>query len=109
MQSCQINFRKSYTEKKPQSICLLVIQYLQVVHLTQQKLDCYKGEDCMESFCKDLREHTMKIMNCKTKEMIPLTEEENDLYEMQKVCYIGIKTFSTDKNNKNVFKLHHKV
>ena len=36
---------------------LLVIQYLQV--------DCYKGEDCMESFCKDLREHGMKIMNYK--------------------------------------------
>ena len=36
MHSCQNNLEKSYTEKKL-SIRLLVIQYLQVVHLTQQK------------------------------------------------------------------------
>ena len=41
--------------------------------------------------------------------MIPLTIEENELYEMQKVCYICQKFFSTDKNDKNVFKLCHKV
>ena len=42
-------------------------------------------------------------------EMIPVTYEENELYEMQKVCYICKKIFSTDKNDKNVFKLYHKV
>ena len=41
--------------------------------------------------------------------MIPLTDEENELYERQKVCYIYKKTFSTDKNAKNVFKPYHKV
>ena len=41
--------------------------------------------------------------------MIPLTNEENKLYEMQKVCYICKKIFSIDKNDKNVFKLYHKV
>ena len=41
--------------------------------------------------------------------MIPLTYEENELYEVQKVCYICKKIFSTDKNDKNVFKLYHKV
>ena len=41
--------------------------------------------------------------------MIPLTNEENELYEMQKVCYICKKTFSTDKNGENAFKLYHKV
>ena len=58
---------------------------------TKNKLDCYKSEDCMERFCKDFREHTMKIMNYEKKEIIPLTYEENDLYEMQKVCYIWKK------------------
>ena len=28
---------------------------------------------------------------------------------MQKVCYISKQIYSTDKNNKNVFKLYHKV
>ena len=40
----------------------------------------------------------------KKKEFIPLNEEENELYEMQKVCYIRKKIFSTDKNDKNGFK-----
>ena len=30
----------------------------------------------MEKFCKDLREHVMKIINYEEKEMIPLTSEE---------------------------------
>ena len=30
---------------------------------TKNKLDSYKGEDCMESFLKGLREHGMKIIN----------------------------------------------
>ena len=63
----------------------------------------------MEIFCKDLREHVMKIMNYEKNETIPLTDKENGLYEMQKVCCICKKTFSTDKNNKNVFKLYDKV
>ena len=27
---------------------------------TKTKLDCYKGEDFMERFCKDLKEHRKK-------------------------------------------------
>ena len=32
--------------------------------------------------------------------MTPLTYEENELCEMQKVCYIWKKIFSADKNDK---------
>ena len=38
--------------------------------------------------CKDLREYAMKLINYEKKEMIPLTDEENELYEMLKACYI---------------------
>ena len=41
--------------------------------------------------------------------MIPLTDEENELYEIQKICYICKQMFSTDKNDKHVFKSYHKV
>ena len=110
MHLCQNNFEKSYTEKKTQhppsgysifTSCLF--------DPTKNKLDCYKGVDCMDSFCKDLREQTMNIMNYEKKEMIPLTDKENELYEMQKVCQISKKIFTTNKNDKNVFKLYHKV
>ena len=63
----------------------------------------------MKMFCKDLRDQAMKITNYEKKEMIPLTEEEIEFYEKQKVCYICEKEFSTGKNDKNAFKLYHKV
>ena len=52
----------------------------------------------MERFCKDLKKYATKIINYEKKEMIPLTDKENKSYEMQKVCYIRRKGFSTDDN-----------
>ena len=52
---------------------------------TKNKLDYYKDEDYMEMFCKDLREHATEIINYEKKEMIPLTNEENESYKKQKV------------------------
>ena len=80
---------KNLINRKKLSICLLVTHCLQMFHFMQQKtLDCYKWEDCMEKFCKDLIDHVMKIINYEEKEMIPLTGKENKSYENQKVCYI---------------------
>ena len=45
----------------------------------------------------------------KKKEMIPLTDKEDNSYEKQKVCYSCEMEFSTDKNDKKAFKLYHKV
>ena len=58
----------------------------------------------MERFCKDLRDHAMKIINYEEKEMIPLSHKENKSYEMQNLCYICKKDFSVDNDKK-----HHKV
>ena len=41
--------------------------------------------------------------------MVLLTDKENKPYEKQKLCYICKKEFSTDENDKNAFKLYHKV
>ena len=49
----------------------------------------------------------MKIMNFEEKEVILLTRE-NKFYKKKKVCYICIKEFSADENDKNKFKLYHK-
>ena len=59
----------------------------------------------MKMFCKDLKEHATKIINCEKKEITPLTDEENKSYKKQKVCFICKKGFSTDDDNKN----YHKV
>ena len=34
---------------------------------TKNKLDCYRGKDCMERFCRDLKEHVTNIINYKKK------------------------------------------
>ena len=43
---------------------------------TKNKLDYYSGNNCMEKFCKDLREHATKIINYQKKDVIPLTKKE---------------------------------
>ena len=48
---------------------------------TKNKLDCYRGKDCMKRFSKDLKGHVTKIINCEKKEMIQLTDKENKSYE----------------------------
>ena len=63
---------------------------------TKNKLDCYRGEDCMKKFCKDLREHVTKIINYEKKDMIPLTKKEEKNHKKQEVCYICKKEFNTD-------------
>ena len=53
----------------------------------------------MERFCKDLKEHPVKIINYEKKEMTPLTDKENKSYEKQKVCYICKKEFSINDDD----------
>ena len=55
---------------------------------TKNKLDYYRGEDCMKKFCKDLRENATKIINYEKKKMISLTIKEEIYHNKQKICYI---------------------
>ena len=72
---------------------------------TKNKLDYYRGKDCMKKFCKDLREHATKIINYEKKDMIPLTKKEEKHHNKQKVCHICKKEFNTDDSDKK----HQKV
>ena len=47
---------------------------------SENKLDYYRGRDCIEKLCKKLKEHPIEIINYEEKEMIPLTDEENKSY-----------------------------
>ena len=64
---------------------------------SKNKISYYRGNDCMKKFCKDLREHSTKIINYEKKKMIALTTEEKIHYNKQNVCYICKKEF--DNNN----------
>ena len=65
---------------------------------SKNKISYYRGDDCMKTFCKDLREHSTKIINYEKKKRISLTTEEKVHYNKQKVCYICTKEF--DNNDK---------
>ena len=83
--SCQNNPEKSYSEKKIKHTSSGYSLFTNCsFDAAKKKLDCYKGKDCMERFCKDLRKHAMKIIYYEKKEMIPLTDAENKSYEEQK-------------------------
>ena len=53
---------------------------------SKNKLNYYRGKDCMKKFSKDLREHASKIINYGKKKMIPLTTEEKTYHNKQKIC-----------------------
>ena len=69
----------------------------------KNKLDHYRGKDCMKKFCKDLRTHATKIINYEKKKMIPLTIKEKIHYNEQEICYICKKEF--DKSDKKHYKV----
>ena len=75
--SCQNNLKNSYAEKTfkhaPSGYSLFTNCSFDVA---KNKLHCYRGKDCMEKFCKDLREHAMRIVNYEKNEIIPLTDKK---------------------------------
>ena len=91
MHSCQNNLEISFTEKKTKHTPSVYSLFTNCsFDAAKNKLDCYRGKDCMEKFCKDLREQAMRISNYE--KVIPLTYEEKS-YEEQKVCYICKREF----------------
>ena len=102
LQTCQNNLKNSYTERKathePSGWAMFAKCSFDK---TRNKLDYYRGIDCIKKLCEKLKFHALKIINYKEKEMLPLTDEENKSYEEQKVCHICKKNFCFDKNVDN--------
>ena len=63
----------------------------------ENKLNYYRGKDCIEKLCKKLKERAMKIIDYEEKEMIPLSKEEKKSYKEEKACHIC----EDDENYKN--------
>ena len=107
-QSYQNNPEESYTEKKSiHESCGYSINLVSSFDSKQDKHSYYRGKDCANKFCEDLKKHALEIINFK--DMIPLTDKEIESHEKQKVCHICKKEFCYDKNEKNEFKIYKKV
>ena len=53
----------------------------------------------MKKFCKSLREIAVEIISAKEKPMIPLTDDENNQYEMQEFCHTCNERFCNDEGD----------
>ena len=73
---------------------------------SKNKINYYRGDDCTKKFCKDLREHAMKIINYEKKRMVSLTTEEKIHYNKQKICYICKKEFNNNNKKQQKVKDH---
>ena len=101
-QSCQNNPEKSYTEKKaihePSGWAMFTSCSFDE---KENKLNYYRGKDCIEKLCKKLKKRAMKIINYEEKEMVPLTKEENKSNKEQEKCHIYEETFCMNKDDEN--------
>ena len=101
---------KSYTEwkvkHKPSGYSWYLIC---LFDKTKNYHNFYRGKDCIEKLCKDVKELAIAISSYREQEMILLTDKEINFCERQKVCHICKNKFCTNENNKNEFKLNKKV
>ena len=102
MSSCKNNPENSYTEKRAKhkpsgyawcSICSF--------DDTKNKRYFYRGKDCIEKFCKDLKELGMEIINFEEKEMMPLTTKKLRLMKSKKYAIYVKKSFVMIKTRKS--------
>ena len=99
--TCKNNPKKSYTEKKakhkPSGYSLVTCCSFDKF---KNERKCYRGKDCMEIFCKDLKDQAMKIINHEKKKIIPLTDEEKEVHEIKKFVINVKKNFVRIKTMK---------
>ena len=77
------------------------IHCLLTVHLMKKnnKLDYYRGKDCLKRFCQDLMKQARSIIDFEKKEMIELTPKEEYKHYTEKYCFICEKPFFEDAKN----------
>ena len=71
----------------------------------ENKLDYYRGRDCIEKLYKKLKKHAMKIINYEKKRnhRIYRIHEKIKFYNKQEVWYICKKKFCTDEHDEIKF------
>ena len=107
MSTCQNNPNKSSTAKiNKHTPSVYSIFTSCSFDESKNKINYYRGDDCMKTLCIDLRERAMKIINYEKKRMLPLTTKEEICYNKQKICYICKKEFNNNDKKQQKVKDH---
>ena len=108
MSTCQNNPNKSSTAKiNKHTPSVYSIFTSCSFDESKNKINYYRGDDCMKTLCIDLRERAMKIINYEKKRMLPLTTKEEICYNKQKICYICQKEFNNNDKKQQKVKDHY--
>ena len=84
--SCQNNPEKSYTQKEASHEPSGWAMFKRCsFNKKENKLNYYRGKDCIEISCKKILKSAMEIIDYEKKEIIPLTHEENNFYNEQEI------------------------
>ena len=89
MDTCANDPSKSSTEKKNKhETCGYSLFTDCSFDEKNNKLDYYRGKDCLKKFCQDLTKQAKSIVDFEKKEMIELTPEEEYKHYTEKYCFI---------------------
>ena len=104
---CKNNLEKSSTIKVNKHIASVYSLFSRCLFdKTKNKLDYYRGKNCMKNFSLDLREHAEKIINYEQVKIIAPTKKERKAHRDQKLCYIFTRAFSFDEDKYYEIKDH---
>ena len=59
----------------------------------ENKVNYYRGNDCIEKLCKKLKECAMKVIDYEEKEMMPLTKKEKSPIKIKKHTMYAKESF----------------
>ena len=97
--TCQNDSKKSFTEKKAEYI---PSGYSWVMccsfDKSKSERNYYRRKNCIERFCKDIRDQAMKIIDHEKNKIISLTNEEKESYEKKKFVIYVKKNLVMTKN-----------
>ena len=103
MDSCNNDISKSSTEKKNKyERCGYSLFTNCSFDKKNNKLDYYRGKDCLKKFCKDLRKQARSKIYFEKKEMVKLTPEEEFSHCIDDKCIICKKPFYEDDKNNHI-------
>ena len=83
-------FTTKVREHIPSGFSMSTISSFKII---KNKNDVCRGKDCMKKFCESLTKHALETINFKKKKIKLLTEEYQESYENEKVCYICKEKF----------------
>ena len=70
-------------------------------HDNSSKITHYRGTDCISKFCKEIRDVGNNLFNTPKKPILPLSNDQLELYYNTHKCFICQQGFIYDKYNKN--------